>query len=42
MRVATNVAAISTSRPVAATFMPVAPGCAGLKRARAAGFIIVP
>ena len=28
-------AAITTSRPVATTFMPCAPGCAGLKRARA-------
>ncbi len=32
MRVAANSAAINTSNPVAAIFMPVAPGCAGLKR----------
>ena len=31
-RVVANKAAISTSKPVAASFMPAAPGCAGLKR----------
>src|SRR5439155_9132633 len=34
-RLAKKTAAITSSRPVATTFMPCAPGCDGLKRDRA-------